>query len=89
MKVRLSLKPGQKGTKGFVEKYGKQLFRVRYRYDGSTRKRYTTVELIVAEAPWDPLQESIPGNAIVGIRINPSEKDKKVQVKTAGASGTE
>jgi len=32
MKSRLNLKPGQKGTKRLVEKYGDALH-VRYRYD--------------------------------------------------------
>ena len=33
MRSRLNLKPGQKGTKRLVEKYGKALLDVRYRYD--------------------------------------------------------
>jgi hypothetical protein len=33
METRLTLKPGQKGTKRLVARYGDQLVRVRYRYD--------------------------------------------------------
>jgi hypothetical protein len=51
MRVRLKLKPGQRGTKNLVNQYGDRLICVRYRYDEKTKKRYTTVELIVAEAP--------------------------------------
>jgi len=51
MRVRLKLKPGQRGTKNLVNQYGDRLICVRYRYDEKTGKRYTTVELIVAEAP--------------------------------------
>jgi hypothetical protein len=35
MKSRLNLKPGQKGTKKLVEKYGTSLLYVRYWYDES------------------------------------------------------
>ncbi len=33
MKTQIHLKPGQKGTKRLVEKYGDALLCVRYRYD--------------------------------------------------------
>jgi hypothetical protein len=52
MRVRLKLKPGQRGTKHLSRQYGDRLVCVRYRYDEETKKRYTTVELIVAEEPW-------------------------------------
>ncbi len=54
MLTRLSLKPGQKGTKKLVVKYGDQLVAVRYRYDVARQRRYKTVELIVEESPWLP-----------------------------------
>ncbi len=38
-RVRLSLRPGQDGTKGLVARYGKQLVCVRYRYDEQTKQR--------------------------------------------------
>ena len=47
MVTRLKLKPGQKGTKALVEKYGDALVCVRYRYDETSRTRLKTVELIV------------------------------------------
>lgn len=47
MKSRLKLKPGQKGTKAMVEKYGDALVCVRYRYDEASRTRIKTMELIV------------------------------------------
>ena len=46
METRLTLRPGQNGTRKLVERFGKRLVRVRYRYDTEQRKRYTTVELI-------------------------------------------
>jgi len=47
MITRLKLKPGQKGTKALVKKYGDALLCVRYRYDEASRTRIKTVELIV------------------------------------------
>jgi hypothetical protein len=47
MITRLKLKPGQKGTKSLVEKYGDDLVCVRYRYDNASRTRIKTVELIL------------------------------------------
>jgi len=47
MKTRLVLKPGQRGTKRLVKKYGSALVCVRFRYDAETRQRLKTVELII------------------------------------------
>ena len=46
------MKPGQNGTKRLTEKYGHCLLDVRYRYDETARKGYTTVELIEEETDW-------------------------------------
>ncbi|MBU5612175.1 hypothetical protein [Geomonas azotofigens] len=47
MKSRLNLKPGQRGTKHLVEKYGAALLYVRYRYDEKRGVRLKTVEIVV------------------------------------------
>jgi hypothetical protein len=52
MEVKVTLKPGQNGTKHLVEQYGDQLICVRYRYDKVKRKRYKTIELIIDEQAW-------------------------------------
>src|SRR3990167_7220516 len=52
--VRLHLKPGQKGTKQLLAQYGDRLICVRYRYDAQRKKRFKTVELLVAERDWQP-----------------------------------
>jgi hypothetical protein len=49
IEVKITLKPGQNGTKRLVEQYGDQLICVRYRYDKVKRKRYKTIELIIDE----------------------------------------
>jgi hypothetical protein len=46
-----TLKPGQKGTKDLLARYGASLLCVRYRYDELTRQRVKTVELIVQRRP--------------------------------------
>ena len=51
MKVYAHLKPGQKGTMRLVEKYGKALLCVRYRYDEVRGVKLKTVEIIVDEKP--------------------------------------
>jgi hypothetical protein len=46
-KTKASLAPGQKGTLKMYEKYGDDLFCVRYRYNKALGIRFKTVELIV------------------------------------------
>ena len=54
METRLTLRPGQNGTRKLAERFGKRLVCVRYRYDETLKKRYTTVELVVSESAWMP-----------------------------------
>lgn len=63
METRLTLGPGQNSTRKLVARFGKRLVRVRYRYDAEQRKRYTTVELIVAESRLDTPRARAAGNA--------------------------
>lgn len=79
MKSKLNLKPGQKGTKKLVEKYGKSLLYVRYRYDESREVRLTTVELIVEEKPWKPLDAKL-----VRVQVGFSEIQLRDRLKAAG-----
>jgi len=51
MKTHTHLKPGQKGTRRLVEKYGDALLCVRYRYDEIRGVRMKTVEIVVEERP--------------------------------------
>ena len=54
METRLSLAPGQNGTKKLLATCGDRLVCVRYRYDAQRRLRHKTVELIVETTPWHP-----------------------------------
>jgi hypothetical protein len=76
--TRLTLLPGQPGTKKLVEKYGDRLVCVRYRYDREVKRRYKTVELIEAEAAWTPPEE------LVGVVVVWGEIELARQVKSAG-----
>lgn len=81
MRTRAKLRPGQRGTKRWVAKYGDQLVCVRYRYDAQQHKRYTTVELIVDEAEWTPPPSP---DTIVALRVAWDEGKIRQIVKNAG-----
>lgn len=86
METRLSLTPGQNGTKNLVRQYGDRLVCVRYRYDAQRGKRYKTVELIVEETDWQPRNRPSVRHAddMVGIRIGYGEAELREKVKQAG-----
>lgn len=54
MRVGTVCKLRDTGTEKLVTKYGDRLVAVRYRYSHEKRRRYKTVELIVAEDDWAP-----------------------------------
>jgi hypothetical protein len=56
MQIRSTVHPGQRGAKKLLTQYGERLVCVRYRYDEQRQKRLKTVELIIAEEAWAPLQ---------------------------------
>ena len=84
MRTLLHLKPGQKGTKQLLAQYGDRLVCVRYRYDAQQKKRFKTVELIVAERAWEPPPPRFAADTIVGVRVGFAEVELRDQVKQAG-----
>jgi hypothetical protein len=82
MKSRLSLKPGQKGTKALVDQYGASLLYVRYRYDEARGVRLKTVELVVEEKPWQP-RHRFHDEDMVPV-VNFTEKALRDELKAAG-----
>jgi hypothetical protein len=84
MRTLLHLKPGQKGTKQLLTQYGDRLVCVRYRYDTQRKKRFKTVELIVAEREWEPPPPRFAADMIVGVRVGFAEVEVREQVKQAG-----
>ena len=83
MKSRLNLKPGQNGTKKLVEKYGKALLYVRYRYDEQRGVRLKTVEIVVEEKPWTPALR-LRDEDVVRVSVGYAEKAFREKLKTAG-----
>jgi hypothetical protein len=84
MKTRLTLKPGQEGTKRLTIKYGDALVCVRLRYDEKAGKRYKTVELIEEAADWTPPPPRFASDALVPLRIAASNMALRAKVKAAG-----
>lgn len=82
MEARVTLRPGQRGTKKLTERFGDRLICVRYRYDIERRRRVTTVELVVDEAPWEPSAGS--QSRLVGVRVDYRESELRNRVKAAG-----
>lgn len=86
METRLSLTPGQNGTKKLLARYGERLLCVRYRYDATRQLRHKTVELIVETVPWTPRQRNArrEPHDMVAVRIDFSETAMRERIKTAG-----
>jgi len=85
-RVRLHLKPGQKGTKQLLAQYGDRLICVRYRYDAQRKKRFKTVELLVAERDWEPPRPRFAHDQIVGLGVAFAEVAARERVKQAGGT---
>jgi hypothetical protein len=87
MEIRLTLRPGQHGTRRLVERYGERLLRVRYLYDAASGRRLKTVELIVESVPWTPRgrRPRRRDDDIVYVRIGYEETDLRARAKRLGA----
>jgi hypothetical protein len=60
MRTLKTLRPGQKGTKELVGRYGTSLLCVRYRFDDLMRERVKTVELIIQRRSAEPTLAPLP-----------------------------
>jgi len=87
METRATLRPGQKGTRKLVERYGERLVCVRYLYDAKASRQYKTVELIVSSVPWQPKPRALRrrDDDIVAVRIPYGEVDLRERAKRLGA----
>lgn len=83
MKTQTHLKPGQKGTKRLVEKYGDSLLCVRYRHDESRGVRLKTVEIVVEEKACRPSSRYMDGD-IVSVMVSYTEKPLQDMLKAVG-----
>jgi len=87
METRLTLRPGDKGTRKLVARFGERLLRVRYLYDADRGRRLKTVELIVQSIPRQPRSRSPRrrDDDIVPVRIAWHETDLRERAKRLGA----
>ena len=89
METRTTLRPGDRGMRKLVERFGKRLVCVRYRYDAVTSRRYTTVELIVAEGAWQAKarkpRANRPPEEMVYVRVGFGEEGLRAKMKALGA----
>ena len=86
METRLTLLPGQNGTKKLLALHGDRLVCVRSRYDTATGLRHKTVALIVETLAWTPRVRTRRRDRrdMVGVRIGYSESMLRERVKAAG-----
>jgi hypothetical protein len=84
MKTRLTLKPGQRGTRKLVEEYGDRLLYVRYKYDAQRKRRIKSVEIIVEEVPWAPRYGRLLRDTVVAIQVTAREVALQKRVKAVG-----
>ncbi len=84
MKAHTSLKPGQDGTKRYVEKYGDALLCVRYRYDEVRDVRLKTVEIIVEERPGKG-PPRLRDTDIVLVQVPYTMRELRARLKGVGA----
>ena len=87
METRLTLRPGQSGTKKLLARYGERLVRVRYLYDAASGRRFKIVELIIESVPWQPRARTPRrrDDEIVAVRIAFHETDLRQRAKRLGA----
>ena len=87
METRLTRRPGQAGTRKYVERYGERLICVRYLYDADKGRRHKTIELIVETVPWQLRLRSARrrDEEMVAVRIAFGESDLRERAKHLGA----
>jgi hypothetical protein len=81
-KVVAVRKPGQKGTKKLVAKYGKRFRCLRYVYDRWTGERFKTIELIQIYYGLDPME--FHPDELVGVHLSMHEVELRAKIKELG-----
>jgi hypothetical protein len=84
MNTKRTLLTGHPGTKKYIEKYGKDLVCVRYKYSHKERIRYTTVELVIDKSTIRQYRQPISGNKIMPLKVGYEEIYIRKLVKQAG-----
>lgn len=83
MRTQTHLKPGQKGTKRLMERFGDSLLCVRYRYDEKRCVRLKTVEIVVEEKLFRPAS-GFRDEDIVSVIVAYTENALREKLKAAG-----
>ncbi|MBI5015782.1 MAG: hypothetical protein HZB55_09875 [Deltaproteobacteria bacterium] len=84
MRTLRTVRPGARGTMALVEEFGERLVCVRYRYDDSAGKCYTTAEIIVREGEWKPRVDPPKADPMVWVRVRWGERDVALRIREAG-----
>jgi hypothetical protein len=77
-----TLWPKQAGTIRLTQRFGSALVCVRYRHDAAGLHRFTTVEVVVDEAP---VSSTRLDRQIYGVRIGLHEPELRARAKAHGA----
>ena len=80
-RVTKKIAPSQPGAIKLARRYGEHLVCVRHRVDPTGTVRFTTVELVVEQAPIGTKPDQI-----VGVRVDYHERQLRAAVKAAGAT---
>lgn len=85
--TRLTLRPGQPGTRKLHARFGERLVCVRYLYDPARQLRLKTVELVVEALPWRPKDRKPRRKAedLVRVRIHWNETLMRSRALAQGA----
>lgn len=84
VKTKRIIKAGRPGTKKLQAIYGEHLLSVRYKYDYLNRRKYKTVELLIADEPWSPKADDPYLDRICKVKVAYEETEKQRQVKNFG-----
>jgi hypothetical protein len=80
----MRLHAGQAGTQKLSLLYGEQLVCVRHRIDDSCDRRYTTVEVVVAQGPTSPSAQRARRSRAWWVHLPPNEPALRRQVMRHG-----
>jgi hypothetical protein len=89
MRTRLTLKPGERGSKRLLSRFGDRLVCVRYRYDATARKRLKTVELIVDEADREPRSPAPLAGTLLELQSASRQQPSEEEIDELVVSGAE
>jgi hypothetical protein len=87
LRTRLSLRPGENGSRKLQAKHSEQLRAMRHRHDATGQRRRKTVELVEEELPWNAaaIHPWRALNTEMLIRVADQKADPRHSIRAAGA----